>query len=190
MTELKHYLSTYFYLPDTHLDQIAALFSVKTFQKGKFLVKKGGFVNGLSFIKEGIVRIYDKKDDREITQWLSTKGYFISDLGGLVFDRPARWSMVALTDCTCFSIDQKGYKKIGQIVPEWHQLEKQFLANCFMTIEERVFQFLSSSAAERYDHLFELNPSLFNEVSLQFIASMLGMSPETLSRIRAKKAKE
>jgi hypothetical protein len=66
-------------------------------------------------------------------------------------------------------------------------MEKQFITSCFVAIEDRIFQHLSLSAEERYDELFEQNKELFNHVPLQYIASMLGMTPETFSRIRSKK---
>jgi hypothetical protein len=63
-------------------------------------------------------------------------------------------------------------------------LEKQFIAKCFLVLEDRVFSFLSLSSEERYNLLFESKKELFNQVPLNYIASMLGMTPETLSRIR------
>lgn len=66
-------------------------------------------------------------------------------------------------------------------------MEKQFIAGCFVQLEDRVFSHLSLSAEERYDKLFENNKEIFNQVPLQYLASMLGMSPETFSRIRNKK---
>ena len=87
-----------------------------------------------------------------------------------------------------YTIDQGDYKNIGRIVPNWHELEKLFIARCFIYIEERIFSLLSLSSEERYKWLFEQQRDLFNQVPLQYLASMLGMTPETLSRIRRKQA--
>jgi len=65
-------------------------------------------------------------------------------------------------------------------------LEKLFIAKCFITLETRVFHQLSMSAEQRVLNLFEINPEIFLRVPLQYIASMLGMTPETMSRIRKK----
>ena len=65
-------------------------------------------------------------------------------------------------------------------------LEKLFIVRCFSMMEDRIFSHLSMSAEERYNLFFESNRELFNQVPLQYIASMLGMSPETFSRIRKK----
>jgi CRP-like cAMP-binding protein len=78
------------------------------------------------------------------------------------------------------------YQNIGAVVPEWHELEKFFIAKCFLNLEDRVYTFLSMTAEERFHHFYEQKQELFNLVPLQYIASMLGMTPETLSRIRKK----
>ena len=72
------------------------------------------------------------------------------------------------------------------MVPKWVELEKMFITKCFSILEDRILQHLSLSAEERYNQLFEFNKELFNVVPLQYLASMLGMAPETLSRIRKK----
>jgi CRP-like cAMP-binding protein len=64
--------------------------------------------------------------------------------------------------------------------------EKRFLAQYFVMMEDRIFSHLSMTAEERYNLFFENNSELFNQIPLQFIASMLGMTPETFSRIRKK----
>ncbi len=187
MPELAQYLRTYFFVSEQEQKLISELFVEKEIKKGEFFVKTGHYCNELAFIQEGIVRIFANFGEKEITQWLATPGYFLTDLRSLVFDEPSKWNMQALTDVKIYSINKENYNAIGAKVQNWAELEKRFLSNCFITIEERVFSFLSASAQQRYDMLFQLNPGLFNQVPLQYIASMLGMTPETLSRIRAKK---
>jgi CRP-like cAMP-binding protein len=117
---------------------------------------------------------------------LSSKGYFVTDLSGIVFNQPTRYNIQALTHCELYTIDRKDYNNIGRIIPKWHELEKLFIARCFIFMEERIFSLLSSSTEERYRWLFDQQRDLFNQVPLQYLASMLGMTPETLSRIRKK----
>ena len=117
--------------------------------------------------------------------WISTPGDFITDLSGLIFRTKARRDIKALSNTKLYTIYRTDYELIGGEVPNWDKLEKLFIAKCFITLEDRVFSFLSMDSKERYEHLFAYKPSLFNEVPLQYLASMLGMSPETLSRIRS-----
>lgn len=187
MTDLAQYIQTYFGViqPD-ELSLITDLFQPTDLKKGDYFLKAGRPCLKLSFIQSGLLRIYAHTEEKEVTQWISTKGYFVTDLSSLVFETPARWTIQALTDVALYTISREDYIKIGQLLPQWHQLEKLFLAKCFTILEDRIFAHLSMSAEERYHSFFLQNSELFNQVPLQYIASMLGMTPETFSRIRKK----
>ena len=186
MTELEHYLQAYFDFSPSDLSTVAAMFKPEVIKKGDYFLKKEKPCTKLSFVQSGMMRVFVDLEDREVTQWISSKGYFITDLAGLVFEKPSRWNIQALTETTLFTIQKADYDRIGDFIPKWHVTEKLFMAHCFLTLEERVFSFLSMTAEQRYNILFESNRELFNQVPLQYIASMLGMTPETFSRIRRK----
>jgi CRP/FNR family transcriptional regulator, anaerobic regulatory protein len=187
MTELEQNIKAYFgVIAAEELQSISALFKLTAHKKGDFLLKSGQRCDKLSFIQSGILRMFVTTEDKEITQWISTKGYFSTDLSSFIFETPARWTIQALTDTELYSITKEDYKKIGATIPTWNQLEKLFLIRCFTILEDRIFTHLSMTAEERYQFFFENNRELFNQVPLQYIASLLGMTPETFSRIRKK----
>lgn len=187
MTELEHYIKSYFGVVNADdLKSIVSFFRLETIKKGDFLLKAGKRCDKLSFVQSGLLRMFISTEEKEITQWISTKGYFSTDLSSFVFDTPSRLSIQALTDTEVYSISKADYTKIGALVPKWNELEKLFIIRCFIMLEERIFSHLSMTAEERYDYFFENNRELFNQVPLQYIASMLGMTPETFSRIRKK----
>ncbi len=186
MIEIEQYIQSHFGIPNKSLNVVAELFKEEPIGKGDFFIKSGQYCQKLSFIQSGYLRVFAQTEHREITQWIASQGYFLTDLASLMFNAPAKWNIQALTDGVLYSISSEDYRRIGSLVPEWERLEKLFLAKCFSTLEDRVFSFLSMSAEERYMALFQYNPDLFNQVPLHYLASMLGMSPETLSRIRKK----
>ncbi|AWI26750.1 Crp/Fnr family transcriptional regulator [Flavobacterium pallidum] len=187
---LEQSIKTYFgVIHAEELTQISVLFQPEKVKKGDYLLHTGKVCDRLCFIQSGMLRIFVSNEDKEVTQWISTPGYFVTDLSSLLFKQPARWTIQALTDCTLYTIDRVDYDRIGDIIPKWHQLEKLFIAKCFTILEDRIFIHLSMSAEERYDFFFSNNKDLFNQVPLQYLASMLGMTPETLSRIRRKRLK-
>ncbi len=186
MTELEQYIKSYFGVRQEDLVKIVSLFKRTELKKGDYFLKTGRSCDKLSFIKSGFLRIYVKTDDKEVTQWISTSGYFVTDLSGLIFETPARWNIQALTDAELFTIEKEDYKRIHELIPQWPELEKLFIARCFTILEDRIFSHLSMTAEERYQFFFDRNKELFNQVPLQYIASMLGMTPETFSRIRKK----
>lgn len=184
MTELEKYIQTYFGVSDSDLIKISSFFHLTTIKKGDFFLKAERYSDRLAFVQTGILREFLFVGDKEITKWISTKGYFAVDLSSFLFGKTARWNIQALTDCELYIIDKKEYQKIKQIIPTWAELEKLFLAKCFTVLEDRIVTQISMTAEERYNQLFQFNKELFNQVPLQYLASMLGMTPETLSRLR------
>lgn len=186
MTELEKYIATYFGVDTEDLGKISSYFKPVTLKKGEYFLKTGKQSDRLGFVQSGIVREFIKLDDREITKWISTSGYFAVDLSSFIFHQPARWNIQAISECDLYVIDQKDYRQIGKVVAGWAAMEKLFIAKCFTVLEDRIVTHLSMTAEERYQRLFEFNSELFNRVPLQYLASMLGMTPETLSRLRKK----
>jgi len=186
MTELETYINSYFGVQKEDILQIGSFFHPEPLKKGEFFTKAGRVCNKLSFHRSGLIRVFAEVDGKEITQWISTKGYFITDLSGIIFNQAGKYNIQALTDCDLYTIAKDDYNNLGRIIPKWHELEKLFIAKCFTMLEERVFALLSMTAEERYRALFQHQKELFNQVPLQYLASMMGMTPETLSRIRKK----
>lgn len=184
MTELESYIHSYFGISNTHLTALAEMFAETQLKKGEYFTQIDTQCQHLSFIRSGHLRVFAYSDGKDITQWISSQGEFVTDLASMVFKTPSRWNIQALTDCQLYSISKEKYDQIGKVIPQWDQLEKLFLAKCFLTLEDRVYSFLSMSAEQRYLQLFEHKRDLFNETPLHYLASMLGMTPETLSRIR------
>lgn len=186
MNELSAHIQHYFDSTSEQSEKIATFFQEVHLGRNAFHTVQGSRFAALSFVKSGYLRIWRQGEDKEITQWISSPGEFVTDLAALSFDQPARWNIQALTPCELFTMEHSDYRRIPEMVPEWPTIEKLFLAKCFMTIEERIFSFISMSAEERYEMLLQYKPDLIQHIPLQYLASMLGMTPETMSRIRRK----
>jgi len=189
MQEIEQYITSYFGIGGKDLSPIADLFEETELRKNDYFLRIGKYSSKLSFVKTGFLRMYayNENGEKEITQWIATQGTFVTDLSSLIFNTPSRWNIQALSDCLLYTISKEKYESISEIVSDWEKLEKLFIAKCFVNLENRVFQQLSMTAEEKYQYFFEINPELFNQVPLQYIASMLGMTPETLSRVRRKR---
>jgi CRP/FNR family transcriptional regulator, anaerobic regulatory protein len=182
--ELAIYIQGFFGVTPDEVERILSFFEPLELKKGEYFLRKGQRADRLGFVQSGIIREYLVIDGKEVTKWISTKGYFVVDLASFVFEKPARWNLQAISDCEIFVINQKEYHSIVKVIPNWPELEKLFIAKCFTILEDRVLTHLSMTAEERYQQLFNFNKELFNLVPLQYLASMLGMTPETLSRLR------
>lgn len=186
--ELDQYIKTFLGLTGPSLAAVSIFFQPATLKKGEYYLTPGKVAVTLSFLRHGMIRFYIVDESgQEVTQWIACRGDFVADLSGLIFNTPARFYMQALTDCELYTIHQADYNRLGETIPKWHHWEKLFIARCFLFMEDRIFSLLSMKAEERYQWFFRHCPTIFNEAPLQYLASMMGMSPETLSRIRRRK---
>lgn len=188
MSELKKQIIDTFQFTESEFQNIQDFFQLKEIKKGEYFIKEGQYVKQMGFVEKGILREYLYLDDKEITKWFSTSGYFAVDLSAFLFNQKSKVNYQALDNVELFTISKDNYDKIGSKVERWDKLEKMFLTKCFNVLENRVISHLSMNAEERYNKFFMFNPGLFNQVPLNYIASMLGMTPETLSRIRNKQS--
>ena len=171
------------------LSVIQSYFREEQLGKNEIFTNSDEICNKLSIVKSGILRVFALSEDgKEITQWLSTKNFFITDVMGFFFNQPNRWTIQAFTETELLTISKADYLKLCHEYPKWLEIEKKFIIKCFSMMEDRVFSHLSMTAEERYNQYFEQNKELFHQVPLQYIASVLGMTPETFSRIRRRQA--
>src|SRR4051812_39785816 len=122
MSELENYIKTYFGISNDQLLKISTFFKPLILRKGEYFLKAGRQSNRLGFVQSGILREFVIRDQKEVTKWISTKGYFAVDLSGFVFGNPARWNIQALTDTELYVIEEKDYRDIGKVVPDWTAL--------------------------------------------------------------------
>jgi CRP-like cAMP-binding protein len=166
---------------------VASLFKKETLAKNDVFLETNEDCDKFGVIESGMLRMFAQVHEKEVTQWIGTPGYFISDFTAFLFHAKSKWNIQALTDCSLYTISYQDYVMLNKLVPKWNEIEKQFIIKCAIFMESRILSLISLSAEERYNLLFDQQRELFNQVPLQYLASMLGMTAETFSRIRAKK---
>lgn len=188
ITSLETYLKINFSVSNQSLELITPHFKKIELKKGEYFIKMGRVADRMAYIESGLFRIYAEAEsaEKEVTQWISTPGYFITELSSFVFQKPSRLHLQALEDSVLLSIDKETHQHLCNTIPEWNELDKKFIAKCFVMLEDRIFSHLYMTAEERFKQLMQFQPELFNQVPLQYLASMLGVTPETLSRMRKK----
>jgi CRP-like cAMP-binding protein len=183
---LDQYLQGVFGLTKKESEDVRFLFEKRKIKRGGHIQTEGQVNRHLLILETGIIREYYLKDGKEVTKWISKSNSIIVDLSSFLSQGFSRFSLQALEDSELYCISFSSYLQLKEYIPDWSKIETQLITKCFTIVEQRLMQFLTLSAEQRYLEFFEQYKELFNEVPQQLIASMLGMSPETLSRFRAK----
>lgn len=173
-------------IPQKVIPQISEFYQTEHLRKNEFLVEKGNFCKKMSLIEKGYYRFFTYSEKKQITHWVFGKDQLITDVASFFLQEPAKWNIQALTDMTVHTISYSNYQLLRKEIPVWDTYEKLFLIKLMSALENRVYSLLSMSAEERYQYLYRSDSEIFNDIPLHYLASMLGMTPETLSRIRSK----
>lgn len=184
MEQLRNCISNQINIDKESLESIVSAFEIQTIKKGEFFLKSGRICRKMAFIETGYLRMYDIADGKEITFWVGSNGKFITSLSSFIFESENFWNIQAVTDCTIFVINRQKHFELCKQQPKWLEFDNLLLAHSFALLEKSMFAQLHTTAQQRFENLLKEEPALFNHVPLQHIASMLGITPESLSRLR------
>lgn len=158
----------------------------KTLDKGQELIHNGAYCSNIYFLESGLLRGYYYQDDKEITNWLAAEGEFATNFYAFITKVHSSETIEALEDCELIELPYSNLQQLYIDFPETERLGRILTENYYIRLEERLLSLRFTTAKERYDNLVKNKPSLILRANLGHIASYLGITQETLSRIRAK----
>lgn len=159
-------------------------FVPETLKKGEQFITQGHRVQKYAYVLSGLTREYFMSGQGEITKYFGCPGSFITDIAAFSFGHLARWSIEAVEPTQLLSLSTEANTRLEQTLPRWKAAERNILAMALMSAEGRILSLSSETAKERYLRLVNQQPTVLKYAAKQHIASFLGMSPETLSRLR------
>ena len=161
-------------------------FKKMTLPKGHFLLKEGEVCRHTWIIEKGLARVFSTKDGNEVTTYFGFPGTFIDSFRSYVLQKPSRESIQLIEDSIIYSIKRSDIKNLKKKYPTLIEIDK-IITECYaIWLEERIYAIQFSTALERYSELLKEYPLFVKNIPLTYIASYLGITLETLSRIRSK----
>jgi CRP-like cAMP-binding protein len=155
------------------------------FQKGAYFSEAGKIPRQIGFILEGVFRYcYYNNKGEEITHHFVDENNFLSDQQKFEAQVAASDYIQAVTDCRLLVFSKKDWDEIGHTIVGWDNIVAQILKKCLLQTIERRSPLVSEDATTRYLSFIEHFPSLVNRIPLSHIASYLGITQQSLSRIR------
>ena len=155
-------------------------------RKGDLLVAAGDMSKNIYFIRRGIMRSYVREGIKDITTWIAAENEIITCISGFGLQLPAKENLQALEDCELCGFNINDLQFLYEQYPELNIVGRVTLEKYFRDAEERAYIARLTEATAKYKHFSRTKTDLLNRVPLKFVASYLGMTLETLSRIRSK----
>lgn len=172
-------------LSDEELDICKHFFTPKKIRKKQFLLQEGDICSRMAFVEKGALYSYstDAKGNQRVIQF-AFEGWWISDLYSFFTKEPSNLSIEALEDSELLLLDHEQHELLLKKVPQYETYTRLILQNAYVALQRRIEGTIGLSAEEKYSRLFSQYAHILNRVPQHLIASYLGVSPETLSRIR------
>lgn len=180
------FLSNISTLPDNDKLIIVNSFQARELLKNDLWIKQGNVSKDFAFVCKGILRIYHETDGEEITLQFVFPTTFAASLSGLAYNMPSQWNIQAFTNCSLLVINRDRHHEIMYKYSDALNIYESLFLKAFSSLENRILSFLHLNAEQRFQKLFSEQPEIFNLVPLKHIASSLGITAETLSRLRKK----
>ncbi len=186
-TSFHQFVSTMVKFPEDAWVKFKKNATIKNIQKKEHLVKEGEICKSLGFFNEGYFRFYYfNKNADEITLNFHFAPGFITSYTSFISGHPSRIFVQAMENTQILSINHTALYQLMDLHPQLMKLGKFMADKIAIDAEEHLFNLLNSTAEERYANLLQTHPAYVRHIPLRHIASYLGVSPETLSRIRRK----
>lgn len=172
-------------ITDEEFEFCKTLFIPKKLRKRQYLLQEGDVNKHTAFVSKGLLRSYtiDDKGTEHILQF-AFEGWWMGDLYSFLTEEPSMFNMEALEDCELLLITKPSWELLLDKVPAFEKYFRILIQNNLIATQKRLMGTLSETAEQKYTNLINNFPGCLNRVPQHMIASYLGITRETLSRIR------
>ncbi|WP_271784728.1 Crp/Fnr family transcriptional regulator [Aquimarina algiphila] len=182
--KLKKHIEKVIPLTDDEYSFVVSHFSFKNYKKNDILIQQGEKVKYCYFVVSGLLKlVYGDKNGKQHIVSFAMEDWWESDFSAYFTQTKAKMSLQCIEDTNVFCITLEDYQKLSTDLPKMQSFFLKKSNSGHIASQYRILSFLTSNAKERYEQLLKQYPSLFQRVPKTLLASYLGVSRETLSRL-------
>ncbi|KUJ62964.1 cyclic nucleotide-binding protein [Flavobacteriaceae bacterium CRH] len=185
MKEFIEYILQFGNLNQQQIDLISKKATIIEIKKDDYFSEAGKIAQQVGFVLDGVVRVcyYDNKGE-EITKYFIDENNLVVDLESFDNEIPSSAYVQAITDCKILVFPKKEWTSLFNIIVGWEAIVYKLVSHALRQKVERRSPLVTEDAKERYLKFLEIYPNIVNRVPLSFVASYLGITQSSLSRIR------
>ena len=166
---------------------LSLMLKEKSYQKKDFLLKEKQVCRNIWYIKKGYVRCFYRRNSTEVSSWFMREGDLIISVDSYFTQKASRESIQALEDCVTYSIEYDQLQYLYKTFPEFNYVGRVLTEKYYALSEERLHFMRMQRSDEKYLSLLQNHQDLIQRVPAKYLASYIGVTEETLSRIRGKR---
>lgn len=185
--ELEEYIKNHGTIEQKELDQITKLFKPLKTVRNQMLCNIGQVCKHFYFIKKGCLRLYEiDSKGNEITGYFALEDFIMSANTSFILQKPSRDCLVSLEPSELLIIYRDDFFKLVNTSPQFAKVYHKFMEFAFIHSQMRIYSFLGMEGIDKLKWVMEHEPKLLSRISSKSVASYLGMTNSTLSKLRAK----
>jgi CRP-like cAMP-binding protein len=186
MEQLIQHLKNFHHISEEAQHVLQDCFTKTVLPKNEYLITEGKICRHLYFLEQGCLRGYYNLDGKEITHWFGFENDFVTSFHSFTTQQPAVENIQLMEGCVLWAISKDALAGLFNQHHEIERLVRIAYEKYYIRLEERFVNAQFRTATARYQNLLLQTPHLIERVSLGYVASYLGISQETLSRIRGR----
>lgn len=187
MNELLIQLNAIHPLSDGLREHLSIILKSLELPKKGFLLRAGHVCRSICFVQKGLLRCFYLKEDQEVCSWFMKEGDVITSVESFFYQKESYESIQAIEDCEVFCIEHSQLEYVYRQFPEFNFISRVLLQKYYTLSEQRLYSLRMQRSQERYEYVLQHFPELILRVPAKYLSSYLGISEETLSRIRSRK---
>lgn len=190
MSIISNYLSEILEIPSEQALLCEEFYVLKSIKKGTFLLKQGEICRDTFFVEKGLLRMFSTDNNgREHIIQFAPERWLISDRSSIFFNEKSRYSIEAIEDSEILLLAPDFFTRLAEKFPAAAENNDLLLQKHIRNLQNRVNSLLSETAEERYLNFIKMYPDILLRVPQWMVASYLGITPESLSRVRKELAR-
>lgn len=167
-------------------ERIKPYLTPKKIRKKQYLLQEGDVCKSMAFVEKGLLREYLVDDAGEHIIQFALEGWTIADLLSFLTSEPTTYNIDAIEDSELILISKTAHEALLQTEPKYETYIRLLMTNAYVALQRRVTSFISAPVEDQYTSFTRMYPDIVQRVPQHMIASYMGLTPETLSRVRKK----